>query len=116
VRDLEGLDRSDRLYAARVLRSRVKEALRVAERARPGSLLHDEALGILDDFDAMVSEPCIQALAFDNVALHCADILGLLEVERAQEPLAALLDPQRAPSRRLRRHVERALLRIQEAD
>jgi len=115
VHDLSIDDRSDRLYAARVLRARLRIVVREAERARPGSVREDEALAALDDFEVLVAPACIEALGVENVAPHCADILGLLEHAPAEAPLAALLAPEAQGSGRLRRHAAQALERIRAA-
>jgi len=115
VSDLAGEDRSDRSYAARVLRSRVRVAVRQARRSDPGSLTHDEALATLDTFDVLVVPACLQALGARRVVGPCADILGLLTVPAASGPLEALLGAGDAPGWCTRHRIERALRRIREA-
>lgn len=108
VNDLLGNDASDRLYAARTLRSRLKVALRDAERGNGETLRSIDALAALDDFDVMVAPACVEALERRNVAHHCAEMLGLLGYEPAVPALeAALADPE--TSRRLRKQAARAL-------
>ncbi|MFH1466451.1 MAG: hypothetical protein ABIO70_18855 [Pseudomonadota bacterium] len=111
--DLTGADASDRLYAARVLHSRLRLALKGARRGAPGSFRRDEALATLDDFDATVAPACTEALTFRNVAAHCATMLGLLEHEEARPALEALLSPESRANGRLRRKARRAIERIQ---
>jgi len=110
--DLGRSDPSDRLYAARVLRSRLRFALRDAARARPGSLRQDEALAALDDFEGIVAPACIEALVTRNVAHHCAAMLGMLEYGGAEPALRALLEPDADSSCKARRQAERALARL----
>jgi len=111
--DLSGSDKSDRLYAARVLRSRLRVAMRVAERAPMDSLRSDDALVAMDDFDAIVAPACVEALRVPNVAHHCAEILGWLEHSPAEPALQALLSEDAVASRRLQRRAQAALERIQ---
>jgi hypothetical protein len=113
--DLRGADVSDRLYAARVLHSRLRLALRDARRGAPGSLRQDDALATLDDLETEVAPACIEALAYRNVAVHCATMLGLLEHSEATPALEALLAPESGASARLRRRAQQALDRIDAA-
>jgi len=117
VSDLLGDDRSDRTYAARVLRSRARAAVRSAERSDPGSLAHDEALATLDTFDALVAPACLQALGSPGATGPCADVLGLLGTPAAAGPLETLLALQGrdAPGACTRRRIRRAIERIHEA-
>ncbi len=117
VADLLGDDRSDRTYAARVLRSRVRLAVRRARRSEPGSLDHDEALATLDTFDTLVAPACVQALSAPGATRACADLLGLLGTGAAAGPLEALLarEGRDAPGPCTRRRIARALERIRVA-
>jgi hypothetical protein len=110
--DLASTDASDRLYAARVLRSQLRYAARDATRARPGSLRQDEALSALDDFEAVVAPACVDALAVRNIAHHCAAMLGQIGVAEARPALEGLLQPTADCSRRARRQARRALDRL----
>ena len=112
AQDLTGADVSDRLYAARVLHSRLRLALKDARRGAPGSLRQDDALATLDDFDAEVAPACVEALSRRNVAAHCATMLGLLEYAAAVPALEGLLAPESDASGRLQRKAQRALDRI----
>ncbi|MBN1337630.1 MAG: hypothetical protein JXB39_16885 [Deltaproteobacteria bacterium] len=117
VSALLGDDRSERTYAARLLRSRVRLAVRKAERSDPGSLTYGEALAALDGFDALVAPACLQALGAPGATGPCADVLGLLTTPEAVAPLEALLakEGRGAPRCRTRRRIERALERIEGA-
>jgi len=110
VQDLIGQDPADRLFAARVLHTRVREAWRLS--TRTSADIHViEAKQTLVDFDTMVAPKCIRQLKVPNTLRPCAAILGMLETEAAVQPL---LD-QRAQERKRRniRVIDRALLRIQ---
>jgi len=107
---LTGDDRSDRLFAGRVLRRQVRGALRATRRDRPGRLAYDAGLAALDEFDRELAPACIATLDVRNVAGLCADILGLLETQAALEPLReARAGEERA---RTQRRIDRAITRI----
>ncbi len=108
IHDLTGQDRSDRLYAARTLRSRLRVALADSER-REGTLRQIDALAALDDFELLVAPACIQALASRNVAHHCAWILGQLAYEPAIPELEAMVQPGSEANRRAQRKALDAL-------
>jgi hypothetical protein len=108
VHDLLGQDKSDRLYAARTLRSRLRVALRDAE-SREGTLRQLDAIAALDDFDELVAPACAQALELRNVAHHCAWMIGRLGYEPAIPILEAVVQPESQANRRLRRQASTAL-------
>ncbi len=112
--DLNGTDRSDRLFAARELKSRLKKALRDVKPSRQASLAYAESQAILGDFQQMVVPACVQALDLANVAPVCADILGLMESREAIPALRASL--KSSPPPRLYRHINRALKRIAQGE
>ena len=110
--DLVGSDRPKKLYAARVLKRRVRTAWKVA--ARPGADLHTlEARQTLSEFDTLVAPRCIRQLADKATRKECAAILGFLETPEALDPLRTQLDD--APSWCERRALERALKRVEQA-
>ncbi len=104
--ELSDSDKSDRLYAARTLRSRLRIALRNAERGRPGSLRQDQAYAALDDFEDLVAPACVQALTTRNIAHHCASILGMLAHQPAVQALETLRDDEDAKRRARKRATE----------
>jgi hypothetical protein len=108
VHDLLGQDKSDRLYAARTLRSRLKVALRDAD-SREGTLRQIDAIAALDDFEMLVAPACVTALETRNVSHHCAWILGRLAYQPAAPELQALLDPGTGASPRAQRQATAAL-------
>jgi hypothetical protein len=108
IQDLRGSDASDRLYAARTLRSRLRMAIKDAER-REGTLRQIDALASLDDFEVLVAPACLEVLDQRNVAHHCAQILGLLAYEPAREDLEALASPDSDTGCRARRQATKAL-------
>ena len=110
VHDLVGQDAADRLFAARVLHRRVREAWRLATRTS-GEMNVIEAKQTLVDFDTMVAPKCIRQLKVANTVRPCAAILGMLETEAAVQPLLDQRDRER--KRRNIRVIDRALLRIQ---
>ena len=114
VSDLRGKNRSDRKYAARVLRNRLRAADRSVRHARPGSLRYDEGAAIIEDFTLQVAPACVASLQQRNVAAICADILGILQVDSARQPLEALAAD--APSGRIHRRAARALARLGPAE
>ena len=87
--DLSSKDRPDRLYAARELRRRVRNASRAAE-GRIGTLRSEEARHTLALFDAQLAPKCIELLALHpDLRGPCADILGTL---RTDDALPVLLE------------------------
>ena len=110
--DLVGQDAHKRLFAARVLRTRVREAWRVAGKAGD-DLRNTEALQTLSDFDTLIAPRCIRQLAVANTLRPCADILGMLETKDA---LPALRNAQNnVQQRRDRRVLKSAIERIEYA-
>ena len=101
--DLGGDVAPDRLYAARVLRGRVKLALRQAGWRDP--MYAAAAAQDLGDFDQRLAPLCVTQLAVRNVTRPCADILRLLESADAVGPLRAAADAEdrAGVARRLRR-------------
>jgi hypothetical protein len=110
VHDLIGQDPSDRLFAARVLHRRVREAWRLSSR-ESADINVIEAKQTLSDFDTMVAPKCIRQLKVTNTMRPCASILGMLETQDAVQPLLEQRDQER--SRRNIRAINRALERIQ---
>lgn len=105
--DLRGGDSSDRLYAARALKSQLKRALRVEANGRPGTLQVIEARSLLYELESRIPETCTAALEYDNVVTPCADMLAWLEVGSAIPALEARLRTEER--KRARRHLEAAL-------
>jgi hypothetical protein len=114
VRDLVGQDNSDRLYAARTLRSRLKVAMRDVER-RDGTLRQLDAVATLDDIDELVAPACVEAIEYRNVAHHCAWILGRTNNAEAAKALEALAAPDSDTTRRARKQAARSLALWDEA-
>ena len=112
--DLSGSRPPDRLFAARELRRQVRGAIRATRRNRPGSLASDDAMAQLEDFDRTVAPRCISVLGKDDVRLHCAEILGMLETAEALAPLRAALEQEQRP--RVRRHIQRAITLVEEGN
>ena len=108
VHDLTGQDKSDRLYAARTLRSRLKIAVKDAE-GRPDTLRQIDAIAALDDFEIIVAPACHVALGARNVAHHCAWILGRMAYEPALPELTAMADPDSQAKSRARREAQEAI-------
>lgn len=106
--DLIGDDKSDRLFAARVLRNRVREAWRLAGRAGT-DLRVIEARQTLSHFDTLVAPRCIRQLDVANTRRACASILGMLETEAALPALrkAANSTTNRAEARVIRTAIRR---------
>lgn len=113
VQDLQHDKKSERLYAARVLRSRLRIARRKLERAKPGSLAHDEAIELWDTYEEEVVPTCLEVVDKGTYTPPVVDILGLMENPVAREALETLT--QQADSRRVVRKARRALERIAEA-
>lgn len=108
IQDLLGQDKSDRLYAARTLRSRLRVALGDYDR-REGTMRQLDAEAALDDFDRLVAPACIEALQLRNVSHHCAWILGALAYQPAVPILEAMVQPDSDATRRARRRASAAL-------
>ncbi|MGB0640701.1 MAG: hypothetical protein ACPGTU_15285 [Myxococcota bacterium] len=108
--DLIGQNSADRLYAARVLHRRVREAWRTSVKDS-SDIRVIEAKQTLADFDTLVAPKCIRQLKVSNTLRPCASILGMLETEAAVDALKWQLGQEN--SRRNRRVINRALGRIQ---
>ncbi len=110
--DLVGQDPHDRIFAARTIRTRVREAWRWAGGATD-HLRAIEARQTLSFFDVLVAPRCTRQLTVPNVMRPCAQILGMLETKDA---LPALEDAyQTAQQRRDKRAIQVAIERIQSA-
>ena len=110
--DLVGQDPHDRLFAARVIRTRVREAWRWAGGATD-QLRAIEARQMLSTFDVLVAPRCTRQLSVANLLRPCAQILGMLEFEAA---LPALLEArQSAHLQRDKRTLDAAINRIRSA-
>jgi hypothetical protein len=108
IQDLLSQDKSDRLYAARTLRSRLRVALRDAD-SREGTLRQIDAIAALDDFDRLVAPACTEALELRNVSHHCAWMLGALAYEPAVPVLEAMAQPDSGATCKARRRASAAL-------
>jgi len=110
--DLVGTDAPKRLYAARVLRRRVRTAWRLA--VRDGTDMHVlEARQTLSEFDSLIAPRCIRQLDVPATLRPCAQILGLLETRSA---LPFLKDQrERADGWITRRIIGKAIGRIEAA-
>jgi hypothetical protein len=106
--DLVGEDASDRLYAARVLRRRVREAWRLAGRSG-ADLRIIEARQTLSHFDILIAPRCIRQLSVPNTRKACAAILGMLETESALPDLhkAEAMSNSRSNTRAFRVAIQR---------
>jgi len=112
ARDLVGQNPHDRLFAARVIRTRVREAWRWAGGATD-HFRTIEARQTLSTFDVLIVPRCTHQLSVANLLRPCAQILGMLESNAA---LPALLEANKsARLRRDKRAVERAIDRIRAA-
>ena len=111
INDLDSDVAPDRLYAARVLRSRVKLALRQSGWRDP--LYAAAAAQDLSDFDRSVAPLCVEGLALRNITRPCADILRLLETADAIGPLRAAADAEDRAG--VARRLRAAALAIEEA-
>lgn len=105
--DLRGEDNSNRLYAARSLKSGLRRALAVEARGREGTLAVIEARSFLFEMESRLPEACVLALEAPNTVTPCADMLAWMEVRTAVPALEARLAVE--TRRRARRHLEAAL-------
>lgn len=113
VGELRHENAARRLYAARELRRQARAALRDAD-APPGSIRADESIVALRLFDEKVAPTCAEIVDKDvDIALQCADILGMLETQAALPALRAAAARNTNP--RLLRHLHRAVDRIEAA-
>ena len=108
--DLDSADPHSRLYAARVLARRVKEARRIDAR-KVESIRVLEARQRLEIFDEIVAPKCMRLLGASNIAVPCARILGLLQTHQALDALRAVESQE--PGFCLRRTVKLAIRRIE---
>ena len=112
MRDLSGQDGPDRLLAARDLRRMARRNLKLSNRQRGDELVVNDAIVQLAELDHLVAPTCSGLLTAGAVARPCADILGILETVTALPALQAALP---SAGRRNRRHLERAIKRIERA-
>lgn len=105
--DLRGGDGSDRLYAARSLKSQLKRALKVEANGRPGTIQVIEARSLLYELESRIPETCTAALEHANVVTPCADMLAWLDAESAIPALEARLREEER--KRARKHLAAAL-------
>jgi len=112
INDLDSADANLRIFAARVLLRRTKEAARIGNREST-DLRVLEARAVLSAFDVSLAPRCTRLLSTKNVARPCAQILGILETQKAIAPLKALI--ARDPARCVRRSASHAIERIQDA-
>lgn len=108
--DLSNDDDNKRLFAARVVRGRLRHDLRVLERAREGSLAYDDARLELVELESRIPGSCIVALSYPNTVALCADMLAWLEVSDARPALEEAL--ARETRRGVRPRIEAALAEI----
>ncbi len=87
--DLDGDNKGDRLAAARVLRGMLRRNLLRVDGGRQGSLAWDEARSALFELETRIPSACLSAIQYDNVIVACADMLVMLGVTEAIEPLRA---------------------------
>lgn len=87
--DLDGDNAGDRLAAARVLRGMLRRTLRRVDEGREGTLAWDEARSVLFELEERIPPACLSALEYDNVVAPCAEMLAMLDVDAAVEPLRA---------------------------
>jgi len=108
IRDLEGDDKSDRLFAARELRRQLAAAQRRLDRGRGDELRREEDRVFVGDLRIRLVGPARRALvAHKNVRRPCADILGLLGDPSALPDLRFALEVDQRRS--VQKHVQRAV-------
>lgn len=105
--DLSGEDHAKRLYAVRVLRGQLHDALRVVEHGNPNGIAYDDARAALVELNARVPDACMAAIRYPNSLGPCADMLAWLEVRDAVGPLKIALAGETRKG--VRKHVEAAL-------
>jgi len=113
VADLAGADDSDRLFAARELRRRVRSNSRLTERARGDELVVLQARQDLQDLRRDVVPICQEQIQVRNVTAPCADILGVLGAATSISVLEARLTTETRGW--VLRRLERALLNLNSA-
>ncbi len=107
--DLVGSEGPDRLFAARVLRSRVKRASTLAS-GDPDSLTAMEAHADLDELTRELPGRCALAMTQEDVVPACADALARLG---ATQSVPVLLDVRaRATKNRTTKAVDKALVKL----
>ena len=106
VADLSGEDSDDRLYAARVLRSRLRTASRQANSR--DDMIRLEARQALGDLRDQTGPACEGALEHQNVVRPCAEILATLNRTEALPALNAALSRETSGrrSRALKKAIE----------
>ncbi len=104
--DLSGDNASDRLYAARALRSMLAHAQHAVTHAPEGSLARDDGLATLDELEQRLPDQCSAALQFKNVVALSAEMLGMLNHR------AALPAVQAAAATETRKGVKRRVDRV----
>ena len=87
--DLDSADINVRLFAARVLLRRAKEAWRVGGRQNE-SLRVIEARQRLANFDEIVAPRCTRLIDIRNIQHPCVKILGLLESRNSLQRLKSI--------------------------
>jgi len=111
--DLVGQDPAKRLFAVRVLRTRAREACRIASK-RGEEIRNIEARQTLADFDTLVAPRCIRQLKVDSIRQPCAEILGMLETTAALPALKAA--QVNAHNKREQRIIASAIKRIESTE
>ena len=113
VSDLTADRRSDRLFAARELRRRVRHAERTAG-SKPGTLRQLEARHELAFYAREVAPRCIEELNnYRELRVPCSEMLGILE---SSASLSALEEAHRIETRRWAlRRIHHAIIRVQES-
>ncbi len=107
--DLVSSEGPDRLFAARVLRSRVKRARTLAG-GDPESMTAMEAHAALDELARELPGRCALAMTQEDVVAPCADALARLG---ATESVPALVDARaRATKKRTTKAIDKALVRL----
>ncbi len=84
--DLVASDASDRLYAARVLLRRVRNAWRLSTKDND-TIEVLEARQTHNEIDEIVAPRCLRMLSTSNTAKPCIQILGMLETQAALDPM-----------------------------
>jgi hypothetical protein len=110
--DLSGPEGPDRLFAARVLRARVKRAVVDAAR-EPDDLAAMEALALLDELERELPGRCAVAMGQESVVPACADALARLGAIEAAPALRVARAA--ATRRRTVRAIDRALAALDAA-
>ena len=77
--DLGGDDASERVFAARYLKSELLRHTWTYRHAGPDSIAHLDARSALTELDTRIPQSCESALNFPNTAVLCAEMLAELE-------------------------------------